>query len=127
MIQLKTLPFELTVCKLDRTADFDFANEFFFLGKTDAELSLVCKTSETPKNAICRDDGWRGFFIDGELDFSLVGVLAGITGLLADNDIAVFAVSTYNTDYVLVKEERFASALRLLSENGYPVLEGDAP
>ncbi len=124
-IVLKTLPFALSVCKLASTADMDMSNDFYFLGKTDAELSLVCKTSETPKNVICREDGWRGFFIEGELDFSLVGVLAGITGILADNDVAVFAVSTYNTDYILVKEERFADALRLLSESGYVVVGGD--
>lgn len=124
-IVLKMLPFALSVCKLASTADMDLSNDFYFLGKTDAELSLVCKTSETPKNVICREDGWRGFFIEGELDFSLVGVLAGITGILADNDVAVFVVSTYNTDYILVKEERFAHALRLLSESGYVVVGGD--
>lgn len=127
MIVLKTLPFALSVCKLASTADLDLTNDFFFLGKTDTELSLVCKTSETPKNVICREDGWRGFFIDSELDFSLVGVLAGITGILADNNVSVFAVSTYNTDYILVKEAHFANALRLLSESGYAVEGGDVP
>ena len=72
-----------------------------FIGKTDEEKSLVCITSEVPENTIQRDDGWKAFCIHGVWDFSLIGILAKIATILADNGISIFAVSTYNTDYRL--------------------------
>ena len=54
---------------------------------------------------IQRDDGWKAFRIQGVLDFSLIGILAKIAAALADNGISIFAVSTYNTDYVLIKSK----------------------
>ena len=59
-----------------------------------------------PKDALERDDGWRAFRIQGVLDFSLIGILSAISAVLAENHIGIFAVSTYNTDYILTKEER---------------------
>ncbi|WP_462414481.1 ACT domain-containing protein, partial [Eisenbergiella tayi] len=70
-------------------------------------------------NTLSRDDGWKAFRIQGVLDFSLIGILSRITTLLADNKIGVFAISTYNTDYILTKKENFEDALRVLSDNGY--------
>ena len=96
--------------------------EIYFIGKTDEELSLVCITENTPSKTIERDDGWRGFRIQGTLDFSLVGILAKISGILADHKISIFAVSTYNTDYVLVKEENFDRALSILEAEGYSII-----
>ena len=63
-----------------------------------------------------REDGWRAFRICGVLDFSLIGILAGITQILADRKIGLFAISTYNTDYVLTKEENFESAVLALKK-----------
>lgn len=91
----------------------------FFIGKTDEELSLVCSTESVSDNTLSRDDGWKAFRIQGVLDFSLIGILSRITTLLADNKIGVFAISTYNTDYILTKKENFEDALRVLSDNGY--------
>ncbi len=93
----------------------------YFIGKTDEELSLVCKTEDTPSETIERDDGWRGFRIQGVLDFSLIGVLSKLSGILAEHKIGIFAVSTYNTDYILVKEEYFEQALSVLHSEGYTV------
>ena len=70
----------------------------FFTAKTDEENFLVCLTKDVPPNATERDDGWRTFRIQGTLDFSLIGILSEISGILADNKIGIFAVSTYNTD-----------------------------
>ena len=70
-----------------------------------------------------RDDGWRGFRITGQLDFSLIGILAGISKVLAANEIGIFAISTYNTDYVLTKEENFRKALDALRGAGYEIEE----
>ena len=69
-----------------------------------------------------RDDGWKGFRIQGPLDFSLIGILSKISGILADHKIGIFTVSTYNTDYILVKEENFEHALEVLSSEGYTVV-----
>lgn len=121
-MQLKTLDCDLTVCKLPDTADIDLSKDFYFIGRTDEEISLVCKTEDTPGNTTDRDDGWKGFRIEGVLDFSLIGILSKISGILADNKIGIFAVSTYNTDYILVKKENFEKALRVLGEAGYEIV-----
>ena len=75
-----------------------------------------------PQNTIERDDGWRGFRIQGILDFSLVGILSKLSSILAENQIGIFAVSTYNTDYILVKEENFERALEILTFKGYKIV-----
>ena len=118
-MKLKTIPFDLTVCKLADGSLIDLNREFYFIGKTDEELSLVCRTEETPSNTTERDDGWRGFRIEGVLDFSLIGILSKLSSILAQNSIGIFAVSTYNTDYILVKKENFDKALSVLAEAGY--------
>ena len=120
-MELKTIGHRLTVCKVADTADIDMTAEFFFVGRTDEEVSLVCRTEDVPAETLEREDGWRGFRIRGKLDFSLIGVLSGITGILAEHRIGVFAVSTFNTDYILVKEEDFESALEALCAEGYTV------
>lgn len=121
-MELKKLEYNLTVCKLASTADIDLTKDFYFIGRTDEENSLVCKTEDTPANTTERDDGWNGFRIEGVLDFSLIGILSKISGILADNKIGIFAVSTYNTDYILVKKENFEKALYVLAEAGYTVI-----
>ena len=92
-MELKKIPYRLTVCKVKDISDIDMDAEMYFIGKTDEELSLVCITENTPSKTIERDDGWRGFRIQGTLDFSLVGILAKISGILADHKISIFAVS----------------------------------
>ena len=121
-LELKKLPYKLTVCKVKNVSDIDMQSEFFFIGKTDEELSLVCKTEDTPQETIERDDGWKGFRISGVLDFSLIGILSKLSGILAEHKIGIFAVSTYNTDYILVKEENFEKALNVLAEEGYSIV-----
>ncbi len=120
-MELQVLPFALTVCKVSSLQDIDFNSELFFVGKTDEELSLVCPTESVPQNTIAREDGWRAFRICGVLDFSLVGILAKISKVLADNGIGLFVVSTFNTDYILVKEAQLEDALRVLAEAGYQI------
>ena len=92
---------------------------FCFTGSTNEEFSLVCPTEMVPANTTERDDGWRAFRIVGVLDFSLIGILAGISSVLAENKIGLFAVSTFNTDYILTKEEHFERALDVLRNAGY--------
>ena len=121
-MELKTLDEKLSVCKVADVSDIDLTAEIYFIGKTDEELSLVCRTEDTPKNTTERSDGWRGFRIQGVLDFSLIGILSKLSGILAENKIGIFAVSTYNTDYILVKEEDYSRALEVLASEGYTIV-----
>ena len=121
-MELKTIDHKLTVCKVTDVSHINMDADFYFIGKTDEELSLVCKTEDTPQNTIERDDGWGGFRVQGILDFSLVGILSKLSGILAENHIGIFAVSTYNKYYILVKEDNFERALEILASNGYKVV-----
>ncbi len=121
-MELRKLKYDLSVCKLSDIEDIDISREFFFIGRTDEEISLVCKTEDAPENAVERNDGWRGFRIQGELDFSLIGILSKLSGILAENKIGIFAVSTYNTDYILVKKNNFDRAMEVLSAAGYTII-----
>lgn len=120
-MELKVLQYSLTVCKVKSISQIDFSKEFYFVGRTDEELSLVCITEDTPEETVAREDGWRGFRIQGVLDFSLIGILSKISAILAENKIGIFAVSTFNTDYILVKDEEFEKALRVLAQAGYVI------
>ena len=121
-MELKKIDHKLTVCKVAKMSDINTDADFCFIGKTDEELSLVCKTDDTPRNTVERDDGWRGFRIQGVLDFSLIGILSKLSGILAEHKIGIFVVSTYNTDYILVKEENYERALTALVSEGYTVV-----
>lgn len=121
-MDLKRLPYQFSVCKLNSVSDLVSDKEFWFAARTDEEISLVCKTSDCPSDTLERDDGWKCFRIEGVLDFSLIGILSKISAILAENRIGIFAVSTYNTDYILVKEENFGKAMQVLENEGYNVL-----
>lgn len=120
-MELNLLEQSFSVCKLPDAAGIVWGQPFCFVGKTDEELSLVCETCHVPENTTAREDGWRGFRMQGVLDFSLVGVLASVSSLLAQDGISIFAVSTYNTDYIFTKEENFNRAVALLTQAGYSV------
>lgn len=113
---------EFTVCRIDDVSKANLKGEFCFLSVTDNEISLVCKTEDAPSQTVLREDGWRAFRIQGALDFSLIGILSGISSALAENDIGIFAVSTYDTDYILTKSENFEKALRVLENSGYKIV-----
>ena len=121
-MKLQKLPYALTVCKVAELSDINQTADFFFLGKTDEELSLVCLTKDVPQRTIERSDGWRGFRIEGTLDFSWIGILSKLSAILAENKIGIFAVSTFNTDYILVKAENFERAVDVLAVAGYEVV-----
>ena len=121
-MELKRIDHKLTVCKVTEVSSINMESDFYFIGKTDEEVSLVCKTEDTPTKTVERDDGWRGFRIQGVLDFSLIGILSKLSGILAEHKIGIFAVSTYNTDYILVKEENFERALHALATEGYTII-----
>lgn len=121
-MKINKIEYNFSVCKVKDFSLIDFEQEYCFIGKTDEEKSLVCITENVPENITERDDGWRAFRIEGVLDFSLIGILAKISTLLAENKIGIFAVSTYNTDYILTKEENYDKAIKVLTDNGYDII-----
>lgn len=88
-------PASLSVCKVKDYSGVDLTKPFCFTGTTDEENSLVCPEALVPGNTIERDDGWKGFRIIGQLDFSLIGILARISKILAEGGIGIFAISIY--------------------------------
>ena len=121
MMQLKLIDNEFSVCKVKDYSEINLNQEYVFTGSTDEERSLVCPVSLVPQNTIEREDGWRAFRIEGVLDFSLIGILSKISSLLAANKIGIFAISTFNTDYILTKKENFDKAIDVLKAEGYLV------
>ena len=97
----------------------------FSLTFTDDEISLVCEENSMPASAVCTNiqRDWRALKIEGVLDFSLVGILARISGLLSAKNISIFALSTYNTDYILVQSKSLSSAMSALRADGHEVFE----
>ena len=120
-MELKVIDGDFSVCKVKDLSQVNLNQDFYFIGKTDEELSLVCRTGDVPAGTVSREDGFKAFRIQGELDFSLIGILAGISAVLAENRIGIFVVSTYNTDYVLTKADDFERALGLLESRGYGI------
>ena len=117
-VEIQILEGSFSICKVEDYSGVNLNSPFCFIGKTDKENSLVCLSEDTPDNAVERDDGWRAFRISGVLDFSLIGILSRLSAILAEAGIGIFAVSTYNTDYILTKEANFDNALDALSQAG---------
>lgn len=117
-MELKIIEGDFSVCKIKNADLVDLSLPFTFLSVTDEEISLVCKTENVPEAAE-REDGWRMLRIEGQLDFSLVGILSRISRILANEKIGIFAVSTFNTDYILCKKSDFDRAVNALISEGY--------
>ena len=121
-MESKKIEYDFSVCKVEDYTQTNLDSAYCFVGKTDEENSLVCLTDEVPDNTLQRDDNWKAFRIQGILDFSLIGILSKIATLLAENEIGIFAVSTYNTDYILTKKEHFEKAIQVLGNAGYEIV-----
>ncbi|MGM0471726.1 MAG: ACT domain-containing protein [Bacillota bacterium] len=120
--QLTLIPLDipLAICRLPASADIpewaDQNLDFLSLTYTATELSIVCPTNIVPQDMECEAD-WRALKVKGKLDFNLTGILTSIATPLADSEISIFALSTYNTDYVLVKEDNLDKALEVLNRD----------
>lgn len=88
---------------------------FFSVTRTDEELSIVCKQAYVPAD-VKAEHGWRAFKIVGPIPFEMTGVLASVITPLGEAGISIFAVSTYDTDYILVKEENWSPARAVLDD-----------
>lgn len=121
-IKIEKLDVSFSVCKVKDYSQVDLSQAYCFIGKTNCENSLVCATDSVPANATEREDGWRAFRIVGTLDFSLIGILSKISTILANEKIGIFVISTFNTDYILVKATHFEKSLTVLEKNGYIIV-----
>ena len=121
-LNLHKLKGEYSILKLDSLPDVRAIDGFFALTRTDDEISLVCLNSEADKlNPYARENDYQVLRVAGQLDFSLVGILARMTGALVGAGIPVCAVSTYDTDYLLIKAGNMDSALKALEAAGCSV------
>ena len=123
-LKFEVLVDTLGVCRLgasESIPQWAYLGEFFSVTKTTEELSIVCPEVVIPEAVIC-ERGWRALKIAGILDFSLVGILSVVATILAKAGISIFAVSTYNTDYILVKATDLEGALQALAQEGHDVV-----
>lgn len=121
---LSILKETFAVCRFSPTEkipDWALKGSLYSVTKTSDELSIVCP-QELVGKAEKIDMGWRVFKIEGPLDFSLVGIIANLSSTLAKGGVSVFVISTYDTDYVLVKEENLEKAIELLSKAGHKII-----
>ena len=124
--KLELLPDINAVCRLDKNApvpDWATLGPFCSIPRTAHELSVVCPDAQVA-GGVKKESGWKVLMVQGPLDFSLTGVLASLTGPLVREGVSVFALSTYDTDYLLVKEEQLEKAIQVLGTEGYDVEEG---
>ena len=120
--EIKVIDGSFSVCKVTDFSEVDPSKKFNFISATDEENSLICLTENVPDNFKERIDGWRALKIQGVLDFSLIGILSKILGLLAEAKIGIAAVSTYNTNYIFVKVTDLGKAVETLAEANYKII-----
>ncbi|WP_412070354.1 ACT domain-containing protein [Rubrivirga sp. IMCC43871] len=123
---LDLLPGRLAVCRLTPDAplaDWMATGAVSSITRTPAELSVVCAESAVPPDAVA-ERGWRVLAVRGPLDFALTGILAGLATPLAEAGVSIFALSTYDTDVLLVRDRQLGEAVAALRAAGHEVDEG---
>ncbi|MGE5627585.1 MAG: ACT domain-containing protein [Solirubrobacterales bacterium] len=123
ILSMRLLKDKYGVCRLERTEfipDWVVDSEFLSITKTLDELSIVCIETCIPMDIKCEKD-WRILKVEGPLDFSLVGILSKISTIMAQNRISIFAVSTFDTDYILIKNKDIDDAVKALEDNKYNI------
>jgi hypothetical protein len=125
LVPLEVLNDRLAICHSDKDEPLPSwakvpSGEFFSVTRTRDELSIIIANARAPQEAKCERD-WRLLMVKGPLAFNLVGIIAGLSGALADAGVSIFALSTYDTDYIMVKQTDLERALAALRQAGYPV------
>lgn len=118
--QFKILNDLYSVCKLNPNSNIPIwinKNEFYSITKTEDELSILCSQKDIPEEIQCEKD-WKILKIDSKLDFSMVGVISQISKLLAENNISIFVISTFDTDYICIKEKDLLKSVEILKQAG---------
>ena len=121
-LTLKKLEIDFSVCKVADLTGVDLSPEFLFIAKTDEEISVVCESSRLPSEVLTVEHGWKALRIQGVIDFEELGVIAGLSSCISKAKMSLFVVSTYNTDYLLVKDKNFARCVALLESEGYLIV-----
>jgi len=122
-LRLSVLPETLAICQLEKDGslpDWAWDCSFVSVTRTTEELSIVCPQKNVPAG-IRKDGGWKCLMVEGPLDLCSAGILASLTMPLAEAGISVFALSTYDTDYLLVKEEKLEKAVEILKQGGHKI------
>ena len=124
ILTMKLLKEKYGICRLDKAElipQWTTVSDFFSVTKTSDELSIVCNENNIPSGIKC-EKNWRVLKIEGPLDFSLIGIIASISSILEQKSISIFAVSTYDTDYILVKDKDIDNAIDALINENYEVI-----
>ena len=111
------MPDSYAVCRLaagSKVPSWAFKGSFYSISKTSDELSVVVDQRYAP-SGIKKTENWKGFKVEGPLDFSMTGILAALSKTLADNHIPLFSISTYDTDYILVESQYYEQAKKVLA------------
>jgi hypothetical protein len=127
-LTLSLLPDSYAICRLNRDApipEWAAARAFLSITRTGDELSVVCAEIDVPPG-VKSDRGWRCLKVEGPLDLSLTGVLASLANPLAEARIGIFAISTFDTDYVLVKDKNLSRAVEVLVQSGHRLRHAEA-
>ena len=122
-LNLTVLPGTYAVCRLDSQANLPgwaTSGDFFSVTRTAGELSVVCEEGAVPEG-VTREGDWRCLRVRGPLDFGLTGILASLLAPLAEAGISIFAISTYDTDYIMVKAANLERAIAALSRSGHVI------
>jgi hypothetical protein len=122
-LRLSVLDERLAVCWLEARAEIPpwaTGSPFFCIARTPDELSVICPEEYVPAGITC-EPGWRAFKLEGAFDFGLVGVLASVAAPLAESEVGILAMATYDTDYVLVQGSQLDLAVAALRERGHEV------
>ena len=122
-LSLKILPDRMAVCRLEPTTPLpDWIEEagFYSITRTEAELTIVCPETHLVPGTTS-ETGWRCFKVQGILDFSEIGIMLSLTRPLAENGVSVFVISTFDTDYFMVKEKDLAKAIDALTDEGHKI------
>ena len=122
-LTLLVLEETFAICRLDKNSpvrEWAFVGDFYSMTRTFDELSIVCPQVNVPEGITC-DKGWRCLKVEGSLGFSLTGVIASLATTLAHASISLFGVSTYDTDYLMVREKDLKRAVLVLSQAGHEV------
>jgi len=128
-LKYRVLSDKLAVCQLSagsRIPEWALGAGFFCITQTAEELSIVCEESRVPSN-VRIERGWVGLKLEGPFPFAMTGVLASFLQPLADAGIPIFAVATFDTDYVLMKREQLEAAIAALTSAGHELIQPSKP
>lgn len=106
--------------------DWALTSRFYSITKTQEEVSIVCPEGVIPQEIMC-EKGWRCLKVQGLIDFSETGILSALAQPLARKNVSIFALSTYDTDYLFVREKDLSKTIETLSQEGFLIKQNSKP